>query len=111
MKDVINEGKKLSSHIKQTEEYRQYIEKKNILFQYPDLKHQLGEFKRRNNELQNRQGINMYDEVVGLVKEYAELIHNSVVSDFMKAELCVCKMMQELYTAIAEGLEFDYFDE
>ncbi|MCM1273322.1 MAG: YlbF family regulator [Clostridium sp.] len=111
MKDVINECKNLSSHIKQTEEYRQYMEKKNMLLKYPDLKYQLGEFKKRNNELQNRQGINPYDEVVELVKEYTELIHNSVVSDFMKAELRLCKMMQELYAAIAEGLEFDYFDE
>ena len=111
MKDVINESKNLNNRIKQSCEYREYMEKKSELLKYPDLHRQLGEFKRRNNELQNRQGINPYDEVIGLVKEYDELIHNSVVSDFMKAELRICKMLQKLYESIAEGLEFDYLDE
>lgn len=111
MKEVINESVLLNTHIKNSAEYTRYIETKETLYKYPDLCNQLKEFRRRNYGLQNQQGVNPYDEMVGLMKEYDELIHNSIVSDFLKAEQRICKMMQKVYNSISEGLEFDYLDE
>ena len=110
MKEVINQGIKLNRQILSSKEYIRYIETKNRLYQHPELSNALNEFRRRNYELQNRQDINPYDEVHALVREYDELLHNSIVSDFLNAERHICKMMQKMYDAIAEGLEFDYLD-
>lgn len=111
MNDVINESVNLNIRIKESKEYKRYIETKNALYMNRELSEQLKEFRRRNYELQNQKDVNPYDEVVGLVKEYDELLHNSTVSDFLKAEQRICKMMQKVYNSIAEGLEFDYLDE
>ncbi len=111
MREVIERGKRLNVEIKATIEYKTYIDTKKALYDNMDLCNKLREFRNRNYELQNRQGVNPYDDVCNLVRDYDELLHNSVVSDFLKAEQRICKMMQEVYCSIAEGLEFDYLDE
>lgn len=111
MKEVINQSKELNKHILNSVEYQNYLDTKRILYDNMDLCNQLKEFRRRNYELQNRQGINPYDELCNLMREYDELLHNSVVSDFLRAEQHICRMMQEVYNSIAEGLELDYLDE
>ena len=109
MIEVINGSRQLNEQIKQSAEYQNYIDTKKKLYANIDLCNQLREFRRRNYELQNR--TNPYDEVSGLVREYDELLHNSIVSDFLRAEQRICRMMQKVYNSIAEGLEFDYLDE
>ncbi len=111
MREVIYESKRLNNEIKATSEYKRYIDTKKTLYDNMDLCNKLKEFRSRNYELQNRQGLNPYDEVIDLVRDYDELLHNSVVSEFLRAEQRICKMMQEVYCSIAEGLEFDYLDE
>lgn len=108
MLEVINECKQLNKRIKDTEEYRKYLNTKRALCDNIELYDKLKEFREKNYELQNRQGENPFDEVNDLVRDYDELLHNSVVSDFLKAEQRICKLMQQVYNSISEGLEFDY---
>ncbi len=49
--------------------------------------------------------------MIELTREYDELLHNSVVSDFLQAEQQICKLLQRVFDSIAEGLEFDYINE
>ena len=109
MIEVINGSVQLNQKIKQSTEYQNYIDTKKKLCANMELCNQLKEFQRRNYELQNRE--NPYDEVSNLVREYDELLHNSLVSDFLRAEQHICRMMQKVYNSIADGLEFDYLDE
>lgn len=111
MKSVIIESAHINEHIKNTEEYKSYLNAKNNLYSHEELFGAFREFRAKNYELQNRVGVNPYDEVSALVNEYDELLHNSIVSDFIRAEQNICKMMQRVYNTIAEGLEFDYPDE
>ena len=92
----------------ETEEYKNYLNTKRALCDNIDLCNRLKEFRARNYELQNRQGVNPFDEVNDLVREYDEVLQNSVVSEFLRAEQKICKMMQRVYNSISEGLEFDY---
>lgn len=111
MKQIVEESRQLNDNIRNSEVYKDYLETKKELFEHPELEKALREFRRRNYELQNRQDINPYDEVRALVSEYDELLHNSIVSEYLRAEQKVCKMMQRVFTSIAEGLEFDYLNE
>lgn len=111
MKEVIRDSMLINEHIKNTKEYQNYINTKRVLYDNIDLMNALKEFRRRNYELQNRTNDNPYDEVSELVREYDDLLHNSIVSDFLRAEQKICKQMQKVYDSIADGLEFDYLDE
>lgn len=111
MDDITNQSIYINELIKKSPEYEWYIRANKKLHEHVDLYNQLKEYRRRNHELQNLAGINPYDEVVALAKEYDVLLHNSVVSDFLKAEEHICSILGTVYNQIAEGLEFDYFDE
>lgn len=108
MIEVINESKLLNQRIRETEEYKNYVNTKYILCDNIDLCNRLKEFRAKNYELQNRQGVNPFDEVNDLVREYDEVLHNSIVSEFLRAEQRICKLMQCVYNSLSEGLEFDY---
>ena len=111
MKQVINESRKLNEHIRASEEYQTYLKAKHALRENEVLSRNLQEFRAKNYELQNRQGVNPYDEMIELTREYDELLHNSIVSDFLQAEQQICKLLQQVFDSIAEGLEFDYINE
>lgn len=111
MKEVINDSKQLNEKIKQSAEYKKYVDTKRVLCDNIELCNRLKEFRNRNYELQNQNSMNPYDEVSTLVREYDELLHNSIVHEFLRAEQRICKLMQEVYISITEGLEFDYLDE
>ncbi len=111
MKEVIEESRQLNEHIRSSKEYQTYIRTRQALLADESLNSQLSEFRAKNYELQNRQGVNPYDELIQLIKDYDELLHNSTVSDFLQAEQQVCKMMQQVFDSIAEGLEFEYINE
>ena len=106
MRQVINESKQLNEHIRASEEYRTYLRTKQALLENEELSRHLQEFRAKN-----RQGVNPYDEMIELTREYDELLHNSVVSDFLQAEQQICKLLQQVFDSIAEGLEFDYINE
>ena len=109
MKQVINESRKLNEHIRASEEYQTYLKTKHALRENEELSRNLQEFRAKN--YQNRQGVNPYDEMIELTREYDELLHNSIVSDFLQAEQQICKLLQQVFDSIAEGLEFDYINE
>ena len=74
MRQVINESKQLNEHIRASEEYRTYLRTKQALLENEELSRHLQEFRAKNYELQNRQGVNPYDEMIELTREYDELL-------------------------------------
>lgn len=111
MREVISESKQLNERIKQSDEYQKYLNTKSVLYDNIELCDKLKEFREKNYELQNHPGVNPYDEISSLVREYDELLNNYIVSDFLRAEQHICKLMQNVYNSIAEGLELGYLDE
>lgn len=111
MNDALIKGMRLNEAIKQSNEYKEYVEAKYELLKNNDLCQRLKSFKMRNQELQSHPGINPLDEVIELAKEYDEVLNDSVVSSYLQAEQKVCKLMQKVYDIIADGLEFGDLDE
>jgi len=108
---VIVESKELNEQIKQSTEYKRYLDAKKVLYADVYLCNKLKEYKNRNYELQSHLGVNLYDEVNALVREYEDVLNNSVVSEFLKAEQHICKMMQRVFDSITDGLELEYLNE
>lgn len=109
MQQAIKLAGRLNEQIKNSEEYRRYIETDRSLKNEPELYNRYNEFRRRNYDLQFSEGdSNLYDEVFNLVKEYDTILQDSLVNDFILAEQRLCSMMQEVYVALSDGLEFDY---
>ena len=111
MREAINQSIKINEMIKQSEEYRRYITAKHVLYEDRELAGRLKEFKIRNRELQNIQSNDAYDAINTLVKENEDLLNNTIVNEYLRAEQKICRLMQQVYISISDGLELEYLDE
>ncbi|MBR1815768.1 MAG: YlbF family regulator [Lachnospiraceae bacterium] len=111
MKEAINQSKRINEMIKQSEEYKRYIDAKRVLYADEELARRLKEFKVRNRELQNIQSNEVYDAINSLVKDNDSLLNNTKVNDYLRAEQKICRLMQQIYISISDGLELEYLDE
>ncbi len=95
-----------AERLKQTEEYRTYEEKRNKVREYPGLMDEINEFRKRNYMMQKSEG-ELFDKIDAFAKEYEEFRSNPVVDQFLRAELAICRMVQNIYTEIAEVIDLD----
>ena len=90
----------------ETEEYQNYIRELTRVKQYPELKAQIDDFRRRNYEMQ--WGGNMdFAGIDRFEAEYQAIRENPVVADFLAAEVDFCKMMQEVNLRITAAFQFE----
>lgn len=111
MNDIIGMAYDLNKMIADSPQYTEYTRAWKALKAEPELYEKLKYFRRQNYELQNGYIDNPFDEILNLTRENDEMLHHSIVSDFLNAEGKITRLMQEIYNQISEGLEFDYPDE
>lgn len=94
------------SAIKDSEEYRDYTREKEKVKQFPELKEQIDEYRRRNYEMQNSDDT-VFENIEEFEREYADLWEKPLAADFLAAELAFCRMMQEVNLRVTESLDFE----
>ena len=109
MKTVIEKRKELNAQIRDSKEYNNYISTSKALKEDWELYQAFNDFRRKNYIIQNsNEDRNFYDEIEALNNEFASVLNNSKVSEFVSAEHRICKLMKSVYTSISDSLEFDY---
>lgn len=94
--------------IKDTPEYKNYENQKEIVKKMPKLKEQLDDFRSRNYVLQHMpKSPDLLDKMDQFNKEYEDFTENPLVDDFLQAEVAFCRMMQSVNLKITEALEFE----
>lgn len=94
--------------IKNTEIYKNYRIQLERIRKQPELYERVNEFRRRNFEIQNTGGVDdLFDKIDDFEREYEKFRENPIVDDFLRAELALCRMMQEIDIRITEELDFD----
>ena len=89
-----------------SEEYLKYAEQKERVKQFPDLKKQIDEFRRRNFEMQNSDDM-VFEKIESFEREFSDFRDNPLVADFLEAELAFCRMMQNHYAKVLEAIDFE----
>ena len=92
--------------IKDSEEYKEYTREKEKVKQFPELKEQIDEYRRRNYMMQNSEDT-VFENIEEFEKEYADLWEKPLVADFLAAELAFCRMMQENNNVIMNAIRFE----
>ncbi len=92
--------------IKSTEIYQNYVRERDKVKQYPELKAQIDDFRRRNFELQTAPDTD-FMKIDLFEQEYEDFRENPLVDEFLAAELAFCRMMQKANTQITEAVEFE----
>ncbi len=98
----------LAKAIVESEEYKDFLRCKEEISKNPQLYQAVNELRRHNFELQNTEGVaDMYEEVVRIFDKYAYIRTNVVANQFLRAELSVCRMIQDIQRTLIEDMDFD----
>ena len=92
--------------IKNTEIYQNYARERDRVRQYPELKAQLDDFRRRNYELQISAETDLH-KIDQFERDYEDFRENPIVDEFLAAELAFCRMIQQANMQITEAIDFD----
>ncbi len=89
-----------------TEEYQAFMAELKKVKEFPELKEQIDDFRKRNFELQSSAD-NDFNKLEQFEKEYAAFRENILVQDFLAAELDLCRLIQDLNMRITSALNFE----
>ena len=107
MNHVMYQTKLLNKAIKHSNEYNHYIRTREKLKEFPELYSKANEFRKRSLLIQLGAEYNTMDDINVLYSEYADVIANPLVTDFIIAEQRIIKMMQRVDNIIFDGIDLD----
>lgn len=98
----------LTEAIKGTKEYKAYCDLRDKIRQMPELERAINEFRHRTMEM-NRQysGDELYDRLDATLEESERFRSDPLVDEYLKRELAVCRMVQNVYAQISEAIDLD----
>ncbi|MGN0160709.1 MAG: YlbF family regulator [Lachnospiraceae bacterium] len=103
----------LAVAIVESEEYKIFIQCKEEIAKNPQLYQAVNELRKHNFALQNSsEEMDMYDEVVKIYDKYAYIRTNVVANRFLRSELSVCRMVQDVVRTMVENVDIgvDFLD-
>lgn len=92
--------------ILETEVYKNYAEELAKVKRQPELKAQIDDFRKRNYEMQMSADMD-FNKLDRFEKEYEDFRSNPLATDFIAAEVDLCRMIQRINTRIAAGINFE----
>ncbi len=91
----------------ESEEYQKYDVYRKMLNETPELKAKVNNFREANVRMQMDGRAQDKNEVQRLAAEYQDVLNNSVVREFLNAELILCKMVQQVNLMLVSDLELE----
>ena len=107
-KDVMAAARQLAGIIRETDIYQEYLRCREILKKQPELYAQVNEYRRKNFDIQNEsEGPELFDRMEAFEREYREFREDPLVDDFLRAELALCRMLQEMNVLLTVEIDFE----
>ena len=101
-------ARELSDAVLDSKEYKEYLYYLREIKKEPELYARVCDYRRRNFELQNMDSNdNMFDEVMRFQMENGDIRRNSLADKFFRAELSVCRMLQDINRSLVDVVELD----
>lgn len=101
----------LISAIKNGSAYKQYCAALEEIKKTPGLKEQVDELRRLNYQIQNQSNeMNLETALENLDEKMEKLCRIVEVNQFLDAEMALCKQLQEINTAVHQGIYLDIPD-
>lgn len=99
----------LVAALKDSPEYRNYQEMWERMKQDPQKVQQVNDFRKRTYLLQNSRDpqVDLFTEIDRLQQESAPLRAQPDVSEYLAAELALCRMVQHINYRLMQEIDFD----
>lgn len=106
--NIQNQTEQFVKEICETDVYKTYVMQLERLKKNPELYKQVNDYRKLNFEMQNASQVDdLFDKMDYFEKEYKQFCENVIVDEFLKAELALCRMMQEISALVVDGLNFE----
>jgi len=105
MSELIEECRKMNRMVKESKEYKRYIHAKNALGSNEELLRGVEVLKRKYSDIQEYGEENPYDEVYQLCSENDDLLHNSIVNEYLTAECTLSRLIQNMLSEVTDGID------
>jgi len=107
MTDLTGLSNQVSEAIRNTPEYAEFTRLLSQLKQNPELYKLVDEMRDKNFMIHQGDVGDPYDMMDALTNEYEGVINNVSVSEFLQAEIALCKMIHEFNRNVTAGLEIE----
>jgi Protein of unknown function (DUF964). len=107
MDELRGEIRRINRLIKDSQEYKSYIFAKNSLKSKEELYDAVMEFKRRYTDIERYTEGNPYDELYKLYVDNDELIHNSTVNEYLRAESAFAQLIRSIIDEMFRSFTFE----
>ena len=104
MDELIEQCRKLNQLIIDSKEYQSFIIARNSIKSHEELYGNLMEFKRKYEDVMKYTEGNPFDEIHKLYYDNDELIHNSTVNEYLRAESALSRLVKKIIAEITEGV-------
>lgn len=94
--------------VKETETCKRYYYQLGKIKKNPELFKKVNDYRMRNYEIQNTsQDHELFEKMDAFEKEYEKFRDNPIVDDFLRAELALCRLIQEVNVYLTEEIGFE----
>ena len=107
MTDLTGLSNQVSEAIRNTPEYAEFTRLLSQLKQDPELYRRVDEMRDKNFMIHQGDVGDPYDMMDALTNEYEGVINNVSVSEFLQAEIALCKMIHDFNRKVTAGLEIE----
>ena len=110
MDKILDETKRFVSKIKESHEYKAFQTAKRNLELRPELLLKVDAFRRESFKIQMQHDYgqyNSFEQILNLKREFEEILCNPLFKRFLDIELTMTKMLNAVYTKVAEEIDFD----
>ena len=108
MTDIVGaKAEELKYAILNSEEYKNFDGYRIKLNENPELKAKVNAFRAGNVHLQMQKASCGNADMQGFANEHNELLSNTLVRDFLNAELILCKMIRKVDSIILSDIELE----
>ncbi len=105
IEDITNE---LKNAIHESDEYKEFRELSNIIERYPDIKRAVDDYRRENFFFQYSDDAgDVVAATEDLARRYEDVKKQPYVERYLRAEMCMCRLMQEICMELMNSVEFD----
>lgn len=98
----------LKQAVLESNEYREYKRLETEISRDADLKRSVDEFRRQNFEIQYNDEIQDIEQSVSqLEARFTEIRNQGLVKNYLAAEICLCRLVQDICVSVVDVLDFD----
>ena len=98
----------LKKAITDSEEYREFRQLAETIERYPDIKRAVDDYRRENFFFQYSDDAgDVMAATEDLSRRFKDVKKQPYVESYLRAEMCVCRMVQEICMNIVSAVDFD----